>query len=236
MKGYTVIELKTTGNNPILDKICYISISNFSLELKLRSTYTTWINPEALLTKGMSKFLGVTSSDLLKFPKFSEVFSIVDSYLVGNNLVSFNKNIDIIEFLKEAYYDEDKKFRYEKKDFIIIQNLEEHINKRDLNTLYYKYTGNNSTIQDTEKVGEILKYQCEILGEDLKDFNYSTFIKNDTTNYLDKYLIEKDSKLYLNFGKFTGKDIKDTQESYIEWVLENDFPTSVKEKIKNYIK
>ena len=48
---FTFIQIITTGPNPILDRICYISLSVFNKSLNHRETYSTWVNPEKKISE-----------------------------------------------------------------------------------------------------------------------------------------------------------------------------------------
>lgn len=50
-EGFTFIQIITTGPNPILDRICYISLSVFNKSLNHRETYSTWVNPDKKISE-----------------------------------------------------------------------------------------------------------------------------------------------------------------------------------------
>lgn len=237
MNEYTFIEIKTTGFNPVLDKICFLSVTEFSKELKPLRSYSTWINPEVNISEAVSKFLGITNQDLEEFPVFSDIVDIIHPFLKGKVLGAFDDSIDTIEFLKEAFFDEDIKFKYLKRDFILVKKIEDFIHKRNLSNLYLKYTGDKMTDSSfkTKEVGEIFKKQCELIGEDPSTFQYFKNIRNERVEVIVKYLYELDSKLYFNFGKYKDKDIKTVDKNYIKWILDGDFSTELKNKIEEYL-
>lgn len=234
-RKYTIIEIKTTGYNAILDRICYISLTEFDSDFKAKRSFTTWLNPNVKMTPTWANFLGVTNEELKSYPEFSEVVDTVQTFLKDRTLGTFDNKVDTIEFLREALYDEDVSFKYPKKDFIIIKNLEDYIYKRDLETLYYKYTGTKLPVTSipTKQAGEILKYQCETLGEDANTFEYSKVVKNDLIEFTDKYLYEVDGETYFNFGKHKDEKVQEVKKSYLEWIVASDFPKSVKEIIED---
>lgn len=236
-KGFTFIEIKTTGFNPVLDKICYISLTQFDTLMRARKSFSSWINPEVRLSSGASKFFDITNKELQEYPTFSEIASIIYPLIKDNTLGSFSKEVDVIEFLREELFMCDIQLKYLKKDFIVVKDLEEVINKRDVKTLHYKYTGKKTEDKEdyTKEIGEIFKYQCDMLYDDYKTFKYSKYIKNDMVEFTDKLLYEVDGILYLNFGKFKDTDVKRLPKHYITWIMDSDFPVVVKTKINEYL-
>jgi hypothetical protein len=130
------------------------------------------------------------------------------------------------------------RFKYLKRDFILVKDLENTIYKRDVESLYYKYLGKKIKPDDfyVKIVGEIFKEQCKVLGETPETFEYSKIVRKKHLELMDKYIYEVDGIIYLNFGKHIDKDLKEVPKSYMEWILDGDFPETVKDTIKQYLK
>lgn len=239
MKGYTFIDIVTTGTNPVLDKVIQISLTSFDFDMRPRKSFSTWINPKTIVSKAILKKFEITHKELQEFPDFSGVAPHIMPFLTNRILGTFEKtNFDVIEFLKEELFFAGIDFKYNKRDFILIKEIENHIFPNTLPDLVYRYTGQKSSgkLGSTKEMGIVFKHQCELIGEDTSKFNYYKKIKNNYTDYTERYLKEENGVLSFNFGRHTGKDINSVKSEYINWILGADFPISVKEKIKEYLK
>ena len=96
---FTFIQIITTGPNPILDRICYISLSVFNKSLNHRETYSTWVNPEKKISENFEKFLGITNQELKTSPKFSEISSQVMRMIKNKKLGVFSSETKILDFI-----------------------------------------------------------------------------------------------------------------------------------------
>lgn len=237
--GYTFIEIKTTGDNPILDKIFYISLTKFGPDMRPRKSFSTYIDPELPVSERFERIHGISNEELAEFLPFKEHSETIYSFVKDNVLGTYaydGKNV--LEFIKEEFFAQGIRLKYLKKDFVVIKDLEEAMFQRDLESLYYKYTAKKLGENDirVKAVGEIFKQQCKFLGQTTQEFDYSKFVKNKGMDLIDKYIYEAEGKVYLNFGKYQDKDVKNIPKSYIEWVLDGDFLLSVKDKIREYLK
>lgn len=236
-KGFVFLDIVTTGYSPILNKIVYIDITQFDLDMKPKKSYNTWINPEEKVSSAFEKAFNITNKELSEYPTFDAVYDIIYSLIKDRTLGTHESKIDVVEFLKEELFNVGIEFKYKKKDLVFTKIIEDTLFERNVDNLYYKYEGtHNNKATNSKKIGEIFKHQCNFLNVDYKDFNYSKNMSNKELEYADKYLYEASGKLYLNFGKFKDTDIEEVKKDYIEWILESDFPTEVKNKIKDYLK
>lgn len=236
-KGFVFLDIVTTGYSPILNKIVYIDITQFDLDMKPKKSYNTWINPEEKVSKTFEKAFNITNKELSEYPTFDAVCDIIYSLIKDRTIGIHESKIDVVEFLKEELFNVGIDFKYKKKDLIFTKTIEDTLFERDINSLHIKYSGiSDNKSSNSKKIGEIFKYQCEFLNTKYSEFEYSKNMKNKEIEYADKFLYEASEKLYLNFGKYKDIDIKEIRPDYIEWILESDFPTEVKNKIKEYLK
>lgn len=237
-KGFAFIDIKTTGIKPVLDKICYISVTTFNLQMEPQQSYSTWIDPMIPLKPSVLKRLNTTLKELREYPTFDDVAKTVYGMLSDRRLGTFNTEYDVIGFLQESFFDVDLKFNYPKKDFIIITSMEEYLYDRSLDTLYFKYKGQRVPINShkTKIMGDVYKFQCEVINETPMDFKYSKEIKNNIADLTGKYLYNVKEDVYINFGIHKDKLIQDLPVSYLQWMMNSDFPRTVKDIIKEYIK
>lgn len=235
--GIAIVDIKTTGKNPVLDRICHIGIAVYDSKFNLKKEFSTWINPDVKLSKAACKFLGISNDELATFPDFDEFASTIHGLLSGNKLAGFRDKVSILDFIKEELSLSGYKISHENKNFIEINRVEELINPRDIPSLMYKYTGERiePNINHSKDLGMILKNQLDFIGTSLTNFKYREAINNTFGVMLDRYFKRIGEDIYLNFGKYRGELIQEVDTEYLEWILEGDFPVEFKEVIKEFL-
>ena len=236
--GFCFIEIKTTGLNPILDKIYYLNISSYTSDMIPKKSFEIYLNTDRKMTKFQERESGYTTREFWQMDTFKDHSDTIYKIIGSNTLCTFDAYVDVVEFLKEALFDSGIDFSYKKKDLINLKNLEENLYPRYRDSLYYKYAGKsvNQNFLMGNILSTILKAQCEILGVEPKKLNISKLTKTNYIETMEKYLYEVDGVLYLNFGKSKDIDVKKLRKDYVQWILDNDFPAGVKEKIREYTK
>lgn len=236
-KGFAFIELKTTGRNPVLDSIFYIAITTFDTNLVAKKSYSVWLNPEQPLTELSAKVNNITYEELKDYPLFTEIYPQVKELIKDRRLGSFSGAVDVLEFLREAMYDEGDTLKYDRKNFIYVKGMEDAMFRRNLDTLYYKYTAKklNENSHRTKELGEIFKAQCEFLGADPVTFKMGSLRNVANFEVIDRYLYKDGEDVFISFGKYTNRNLKDIPQNYLKWMMEDDFPAIVKQEIENYI-
>ena len=234
---FTFIQIITTGPNPILDRICYISLSVFNKSLNHRETYSTWINPEKKISENFEKFLGITNQELKASPKFSEISSQVMRMIKNKKLGVFSSETKILDFIKEELFNIGIDFNYKNSDLILVKDIEEALQGKNIEHMYFKYydTKLPENFDYTKVIGEVFKQQCILLNKDFDKFDIKEVITRDFYNISESYVYEKDNKLFFNFGRHKDKDVATVNKNYIEWVLYNEFPLKIKKLIVDYL-
>ena len=133
------ISIETTGLNPSNDKIIEIAILKID-QNNLKSLFHQIINPEKEIDKNISNIIGYSNEELKKYPKITEISDsfinfINSSTLIGHNndfIFSFlnkelnveisNEKIDVFEFAKKKYPNENNSIDSLKKKLNIINN------------------------------------------------------------------------------------------------------------------
>jgi DNA polymerase-3 subunit epsilon len=92
-QGYTVIDTETTGLSPTThDRIVELSVVYVSPRGDIQDRWSTLINPSRDV--GPTKIHGITASDVLGAPTFSEIAPYVLRALSGRILVAHNASFD----------------------------------------------------------------------------------------------------------------------------------------------
>ena len=123
MQDRTFVSIETTGINTSTDKIVEIAALKIDKN-NLKSLFHHIINPEKEIDKNISNIIGYSNQELKKYPKVAEInlgfINFVNSStLIGHNndfIFDFlnkelnvqlsNEKIDIFEFAKEKYPNE----------------------------------------------------------------------------------------------------------------------------------
>lgn len=237
-EGFAFIQIISTGPNPILDRICYISLSVFNKSLNHRETYSTWLNPEKKISENFETFLGISNRELKSYPKFIEIHSQIMRMIRGKKLGMFSSETKTLEFLKEELFNVGIDYKYKNSDLILVKDIEEALQGKNIEHMYFKYYDSKlpENFDYTKVIGEIFKQQCILLNKDFDKFDIKEVIIKDFYNISESYVYEKDSKLFFNFGRHKDKDVATVNKNYIEWVLYNEFPLKTKKLIVDYLK
>src|SRR5690606_29198204 len=86
----------------------------------------------------------------------------------------------------------------------------------------------------TKEMGEIFKGQCKTIGVKPDDLQYHVYVPSEEESR-SRYFKKVDGEIVLNFGKFKNTEIKKVKKTYLEWIVETDFPWEVKEIVKEYL-
>lgn len=235
-KGYSFVDIKTTGKDPVLDRIIYIAVSLFGENMKLKKSYSTYVNPETTVPARILKKIEVSQKGLERAPIFFDISETIWDLINGTKICFYSPGLRVAEFLKEELFSAGFRLKLEKNSVIDMCKLEDKISGRSLKDKYYKYTGQVMDYHlPTMAAAEVFKGQCRLMRVDPSDYNEVARIDFPFEELQDKYL-HFDGKTYLmNFGKHYEKPLEEVPEDYIQWVLYEDFPHSMKQKILDYL-
>ncbi|MCB9074110.1 MAG: ribonuclease H-like domain-containing protein [Chitinophagales bacterium] len=90
---FAVVDIETTGGNPITERIIEIAIVTYDGQ-KIIEEYSTLVNPEQTISPFISTFTGITNRMVQDAPKFAEVAEQVLSKTAGKIFVAHNAKFD----------------------------------------------------------------------------------------------------------------------------------------------
>ncbi len=94
MAGYTVIDVETTGLMPEMhDRVVEIAVCFVSHEGEIQDHWCTLVNPQRDV--GPTRIHGVTATDVIGAPTFSEIAPYVLRAIAGRTLVAHNASFDL---------------------------------------------------------------------------------------------------------------------------------------------
>lgn len=235
-KGYSFIEIKTTGKDPVLDRIIYIAVSVFAENMKLKKSYSTFVNPETTVSEKILRKIEVTQKGLERAPIFFDISETIWNLIEGTRICFYSPVIRVAEFLKEELFSAGYRLKLEKNSIIDMCKLEDKISGRTLKDKFFKYTGHEMDYHlPTMAAAEVFKGQCRLLRIDPSEYSQVAKIDFPFEELQDKYLQLDGNTYFMNFGKHYGKALESVPEDYIQWVLYEDFPHTMKQKILDYL-
>ncbi len=100
-KIYAVVDLETTGGNPVRDRITEVAIALFDGE-RIIDQFQSLINPERTIPEHITRITGITNQMIENAPKFYEVAKTVVEMTKGAIFVAHNVRFDY-SFLREEF-------------------------------------------------------------------------------------------------------------------------------------
>ena len=102
-RDYTIIDIETSGLNPVKDYIIEIGCIKYRKGKEL-NRYTSLLRPPIEISKQIENLTGITNEMLRRAPTFNIMSRALWSYLEGETLVGHNVNFDI-NFLYDYFYE-----------------------------------------------------------------------------------------------------------------------------------
>ncbi len=93
MKKYTIIDVETTGGNPLRDKITEIAVVVHNGK-EIIDTFESLVNPERYIPRGITELTGITQEMVNNAPKFYEIAKQVVEITEGAVFVAHNVRFD----------------------------------------------------------------------------------------------------------------------------------------------
>lgn len=101
LSDYVVLDLETTGLSAKKEKIIEIGIVKISDGVKI-GEFSSLVNPEKQVSSRITKITGITNSDLVEAPLFSEIGVTVKNFIGDSLVIGHNITFDL-SFLESAF-------------------------------------------------------------------------------------------------------------------------------------
>jgi len=109
---YAVVDIETTGGNPIYHDITEIAIIIMDKN-RVIDEYTTLVRPKQLIPAFITSLTGITNEMVRDAPTFEEIADTVDKMLSDNIFVAHNVNFDY-GFIKKQFAELQRPFNHKK--------------------------------------------------------------------------------------------------------------------------
>lgn len=233
------LDLETTGINPNRDRIVQIGI----VKLKPNGETKEWeslVNPGIPIPPHVVETHGITDTMVKDELPFSRLGPMLIKGIEGCDLCGHNVMFDV-NFLRTEF----KRIGIKWTPGCIVDSLKIFQIKEPRNLTaavrYYldeELENAHTALADARASLRVLQAQLKRypdLPTRVEDLYELLFVKGDNKDFLDadKKLRWFDGAAVLNFGKHSGKSLRDAPKDYLQWMMNGSFSPHVKEIIKN---
>jgi DNA polymerase-3 subunit epsilon len=245
-KPIVFFDLEATGLNISKEKIIEIAIIKINPD-QTESTFVEKINPGFPIPAESTEIHGITDEDVKDCPTFDKFAQAIIEFIGDADLAGYNSNRFDIPFLLEELLNAGLELDMENRRFIDVQTVFHKMEQRTLVAAYKFYCNKDivnahSAEADTRATYEVLKAQLDRYPELENDmdflFEFTQTGKNRKIDFVGRLALSDEGKVMYNFGKHTGKTIKEVYEKepgYHRWILDNDFPLITKSILKKTV-
>jgi len=234
-KPLAFFDLETTGTDISKDRIVQMFfIKLFPDGREEERPYL--INPGIPIPPDSSKVHGIYDNDVKDCKTFEMVAGELFEWLASCDLAGYNSDRFDIPLLSEEFKRAGISFPEEGTKTVDVFKIEKKVNSRTLSETYKRYTGRaldgaHDASADTRATKEILIHQLNSHVELPRDVAELSDIFNEGIVDLAGKLIKINGVICFNFGKHKGLPVSEHQD-YVDWMLDHDFPSDTKEKLK----
>lgn len=181
---YAVVDIETSGGNPINEKIIEIAIITFDGE-RIIDEYSTLVNPEKVISPFISTFTGITNSMVQNAPKIKDIADQIIKHTEGKIFVAHNVKFDY-NFIKHELKQLGIKFSRKTMDTVQLSRktfpqYKSHSLGNICRDLNIPIDNRHRALGDAKATTVLLK----------------KIIEKHNENFLEEYLIEESKKLNL---------------------------------------
>jgi len=221
MKPYIILDLETTGVDPLKDRIVEICVIKYNAD-GVKEVRTRLVNPTIPIPKSASDVHGIADDKVKDAPTFKTIAKGLHEYIKGCDIVGYYSNNFDVPVLITEFERAGISFDVSDINLVDVYKMYAHFNPRTLVAAYKDLTGKelegaHGASADCLATDEVL--QGLIRKFDLnKDFTELSKIGNDS-NKVDPFgkLIRLESgEIALAFGKNKGIALKQVEKSYFD--------------------
>lgn len=242
-RSIAFIDIETTGLNPRQDRIieiCVIKIHPDGTEEILNSL----INPTIQIPIEATQIHGIKNEDIKGKPNFNEFAQQLINFIDNCDLGGFGTKFDL-SFLESEFKRAGIIYSEEGRHIVDVQRIFHTLEPRDLSAAHLKYCG--KPLENAHRAHIDVKATINILESQLEQHDIlprDVFSLHEFCNPRNPLWIDNDGKFawfereaIINFGnKYKGKTLEfvsKNDSSYLQWIINSDFSSKVKEIAKD---
>lgn len=234
------IDVETTGTLENLDRVIELGVHNVHPD----GTITRWrslFNPGMAIPLEATAVHGIDDARVASAPKFQDLAPGIWESLHGCDIGGFNVRFDIKmlrrEFGRCGFADP-----FTEALIVDAMGIYHKNNPRDLGAAYNHYMGrpldgHHTADVDAEAAYTVLLQQILVHGLNPDVISLAkASAPEKPANALDSEgkLILRNGEAVLTFGKHAGTPLRQVDQSYIDWMLKQDFPGELKVLIQSW--
>ena len=175
---FAVLDIETTGGNPVYHRMTEIAIRIYDGK-KLLDSFDTLLNPQRIINPFITRLTGITNEMVKDAPTFEEVADRIDEITKDCVVVAHNVNFDY-GFIKGEFRKIDRTFKRKKLCTVrlsrkILPNLYSYSLGKIATQLGYKIENRHRAAGDTDFTLELFKILLE----------------KDTDNHIEEFLNQR---------------------------------------------
>ncbi len=233
-----VFDIESTGVNPESDRIVEISVIKIMPSGEQISA-TRRLNPGIPIPPGATAVHGISDADVADAPKFRDIALKLNSFLAGCDLAGYNIAGFDVPILVNEFKRVGIDFLPGERRIIDAYGIFCKLFPRTLSGAYKFFCNKelvdaHSALADTQATLEVLAAQLDKYDTLPKDPEaLAKFCDMSDPDALDRTRRFKwqDGKVIVNFGKNSGKYLKDiavNDPGFLRWIVRSEFPDEVK--------
>jgi DNA polymerase III subunit epsilon len=231
-----IIDLETTGVNPLTDRIVEIAILKVLPDQQVKK-HNRRLNPGVPIPADATAIHGITDADVADAPPFEKVADKLLAYLAACDLCGFNLKRFDLQLLHNEFRRANRSFPIEGRALIDPLQIFHFYERRDLAAAVNFYLGRehisaHTAGGDVDATAEILNAMLARypdLGNDVETLN----AKFQDGNAVDSagFFTRVAGQIRFARGKYRGQPldfVARTARDYLEWMLAKDFNEDTK--------
>lgn len=234
-----VVDTETTGTRPLIDRIVEIAMVKLHPDGR-RERYAKRVNPETRIPIEATAVHGITNADVEGCPPFRKIADEIVEWIGPADLCGFNIHTFDLRILQSEFARCGVPFAIAERRVVDVQVIFHRFEPRDLAAavrfyLEKEHRGAHGAEADAEATLDVLLAQIGRYAEleaTVPALAAASRRRDDRYVDPDRKLEWRDGIACFTFGKHSGRALQDVVESdpdYIDWILNKDFPETLKE-------
>lgn len=234
-------DLETTGTNVSKDRIVELFAKKIHPQGQ-EEEYYQLINPNMEIPYGASKVHGITNEKVAFEPYFEDVAPAIAEFFSGCDVGGYNILRFDVPILIEEFYRSNLENPLENANFVDSMAIFHKMVPRSLAGAL-KYYRNKDLVNAHSAKGDVLAtievFEAQIqqhdqLPESTEKIEQFTLNGKTIIDYAGYFVKDQSGDIVFNFGKHKNK-IASQEQSYLQWMLQSDFPIQTKRVIQKII-
>jgi DNA polymerase-3 subunit epsilon len=235
-KPIIFFDLETTGVDITNARIVQIACIKIDLDGN-KEEKSMLIKPLIPIPKDASDVHGITDEMVKNAPYFSQIAVALFDYFNGCDIGGYNSDNYDIPLLIQEFERCNIEFPTWELNTVDVLKYERLLNPNTLEAVYKRYTGNtlegsHDALNDVRATVEVLLHQIKLNQEKTpQEIDLECQGNKKRYDFANKTYLDKDGIVRWSFGKNLNKSVLEDM-GYFEWVLKSDFPSELKNKLK----